>query len=101
MPPLAAVGLGLMAGPSVRDWEFPRGSVRRTVPGVLPRKSPSIVIRRDALVVSLLLTTALETWSSSGVVTDSSQPVPEIGSSGVSSWVVLPGQTSHASDAVR
>src|SRR5690348_6146801 len=83
-----------------------RTSVRLTCPPVAPvgpagpMKSPWIVIRR-AVPASLLRAYGFETCSSSGVVeavsgpeTEKSQPVPEIGSTGVSSWVVRPGQAS-------
>src|SRR5499427_522850 len=62
--------------------------------------APTIVSCR-AVPVLLASTYGRETWSSSGVVeavpsgaTEKSQPVPEIGSTGVSSWVVRPGQAS-------
>src|SRR5215469_10023729 len=83
-----------------------RASVRLTCPPAAPggpagpMKSPWIVIRR-AVPVLLARTYGRETWSSSGVEeavpsgkTEKSQPVPEIGSTGVSSWVVRPGQAS-------
>src|SRR5215472_10721816 len=83
-----------------------RSSVRLTCPPAAPggpagpMKSPVMVIRR-AVPVLLASTYGRETWSSSGVVeavpsgaTEKSQPVPEIGSTGVSSWVVRPGQAS-------
>src|SRR5215472_3891100 len=83
-----------------------RASVRLTCPPVGPAgpagpmKSALIVIRR-AVPVLPARTYGLSTWSSSGVEeavpsgkTEKSQPVPEIGSTGVSSWVVRPGQAS-------
>src|SRR5215471_13591192 len=85
-----------------------RASVRLTCPPVTPvgpagpMKSPWIVIRR-AVPVLPASTYGRETWSSSGVVEavstsvpviEKSQPVPEIGSTGVSSCVVRPGQAS-------
>src|SRR5262249_11794175 len=85
-----------------------RASVRFTCPPVIPvgpagpMKSPWIVIRR-AVPVSPASTYGRETWRSSGVVEavstsvpviEKSQPVPEIGSTGVSSCVGRPGQAS-------
>src|SRR5262249_978339 len=85
-----------------------RASVRLTCPPVIPvgpagpMKSPLIVIRR-AVPVSPASTYGRETWRSSGVVEavstsvpviEKSQPVPEIGSTGVSSCVVRPGPAS-------
>src|SRR5262245_31629681 len=90
-----------------------RSSVRSMCPPVAPvgpagpMKSPVIVIRR-AVPVSPAFTYGRETWSSSGVVdavpsgkTEKSQPVPEMGSSGVSSCVVRPGQASAGVVATR
>ena len=83
-----------------------RASVRLTCPPLIPAgpagpmKSPVSVIRR-AVPALPARTYGRETWSSSGVVeavsgpeTEKSQPVPEIGSTGVSSWVVRPGHAS-------
>src|SRR5689334_7436676 len=83
-----------------------RASVRLTCPPAAPggpagpMKSLWIVIRR-AVPVLLARTYGRETCNSSGVVeavsgpeTEKSQPVPEIGSTGVSSCVVRPGHAS-------
>ena len=100
MPPVPTGGLALTLL-KLRDCRIPRGSLSVTLPVAAPKKSPSMTIRRDAAVVLLASTYGRSTWSSSGVVVESSQPVPAIGSSGVSSCVVRPGHASQASEAVR
>ena len=91
MPPLPVV--------RVRDWPVPprfasRGSARVIEPAAALMKSALIWIVLPAV------PTGVFTCSSSGRPDGVSQPSPEIGSSGVSSWSVCPGHTSQAEVAV-
>src|SRR5262245_5671303 len=87
---------------------LPLASVRLTCPPVapvgpaVPMKSAWMVIRRPAP-LSPAFTYGRDTCNSSGRAgtAGSSQPVPDIGSTGVSSCVVRPGHASAGVFAVR